>query len=195
MTRSPIHWLVLLACVATALLVAVVWVGRPDGGVPRTSGPHTADGPLPLPVARPVGVVAPGRTAQAVDVLRAWDRRRAQAYASGDLAALRRLYASGSRAGTTDVALLREYSRRGLRVVGMRMQLLAVEVLEHRGGHWRLRVTDRLAGATAVDGAERFRLPRDRATTRVVTLWRDPETLRWVVRSVTGAAISRGPTP
>lgn len=106
----------------------------------------------------------------AVDVLRAWDTSRAQAYAAGDAAALSSLYVAGSTAGTTDVRLLRSYAGRGLRVEGMSMQILAVVVLARSRGRWRLQVTDRLFGAVAVSERARAVLPRDQASSHVVTM-------------------------
>ncbi len=49
-------------------------------------------------------------------------------------------------------------------------QLLAVRVLAGSGDRLRLRVTDRVAGGTAVGPGVRAALPTDRATTRVVVL-------------------------
>lgn len=130
-------------------------------------------------MARPPGAGArPG-----VEVLREWDEARAAAYATGSVASLRELYAAG--AGASDVRLLRSYVRRGYRVEGMRMQLLAVRVLTERPGCWRLRVTDRLTGAQAVGYGERLALPRDRASTRTVRLERGRDD-RWRVVSVRG---------
>src|SRR4051794_31356979 len=106
----------------------------------------------------------------AAAVLRGWDRRRAEAYAAGSPVRLRALYVRG--AGSSDVHLLEGYRSRGWRVVGMRMQVLAVAVSSREPGRLRLRVTDRLAGAVAVRAGERVRLPRDRASTRTVTLVR-----------------------
>lgn len=117
------------------------------------------------------GRQARSRSAGPVDVLHAWDRARAAAYADGSVAALRKLYAG--RAGAGDVRLLRSYLRRGYRIEGLRMQLLAVEVLAHEPARWRLRVTDRLAAGVAVGYGERVALPRDRASTRTVVLRRD----------------------
>lgn len=114
---------------------------------------------------------APAASAPAVDVLREWDVSRARAYTEGDAKTLRSLYSAGSVAGTTDVRLLRAYAGRGLRVEGMRMQILAVDVLGHSEGRLRLRVTDRLDGAVAVGNGARVALPRDQASTRVVTLF------------------------
>ena len=118
-----------------------------------------------------------------MEVLREWDEARAAAYATGSVASLRELYAA--RAGASDVRLLRSYLRRGYRVEGMRMQLLAVRVLAHGPGRWRLRVTDRLAGGHAVGYGERLALPRDRASTRTVRLERGRDD-RWRVVSVRG---------
>jgi hypothetical protein len=127
-----------------------------------------------------------GREPPAARVLQAWDRRRAAAYANGSARALRAAYVPGSRAGVADVALLRAYRDRGWRVVGMRTQVLALTVLEHAPGRWRLRVTDRLAGGVAVRLGERVSLPRDRASTHVITLTRGPGR-RWRVAAVRAA--------
>jgi len=103
-------------------------------------------------------------------VLRAWDERRARAWAEGNAVRLRGLYVD--RAGAADVRLLRRYVARGLRVEDLTTQLLAVQVLGRGPGRWRLRVTDRLAGVVVVGAHGRFRLPRDSADTRVVRLVR-----------------------
>lgn len=116
---------------------------------------------------------APRTARRAVDVLRDWDRARSRAFADGDVAALRRLYVPGSAAGRADARLLRGYLRRGLRVEDLRVQLLAVDVLDRDPDRLRLRVTDRVARAVAVGERGRSVLPRDRATTRDVELRRD----------------------
>ena len=119
---------------------------------------------------RAVGLPARGPVVRAADVLRAWDRRRARAWAEGDVAGLRELYVD--RAGVADVRLLRSWADRGYQVEGLATQLLAVDVLEQRPGRWLLRVTDRIASAVAVRGRERVPLPRDREDTHVVRLVR-----------------------
>jgi hypothetical protein len=139
-------------------------VERPKSGVAAT--------PAPAPTAGTASVV-----------LGEWDRARARAFAAGDVAALRALYVDGSRAGTADVRLLRDYLRRSLRVEGMRMQLLEVEVLDRGPDRLRVKVTDRLIGAVVVGPGLRRRLPRDRASTRVVELRRGAGE-RWRVREV-----------
>lgn len=110
--------------------------------------------------------------AVAAEVLNDWDQRRAAAYAVGEPAALRPLYLPGSAAGRADRALLGEYDARGLRVVDLRTQLLAVEVLDRTHRAWTLRVTDRLVGGVAVGPGGRVGLPRDRPSTWRVRLVR-----------------------
>ena len=144
----------------------------------------------PPPETSPVGVeasVAAGEAARfpASDVLRGWDLARSQAFGEGDVAALRRLYVEGSAAGTSDARLLQAYLRRGLRVEGMRMQLLALEVLRQEPRRLLLLVTDRLVGAVAVGQGTRTPLPQDQASTRVVDLRREDGT--WRVASVRSA--------
>jgi len=145
------------------------------------------------PPAAVVRSAAPDRVA-ALAVLAAWDRSRAEAWRSGDPAALRRLYAAGSDAGHADRALLASYAGRGLRVAGLRMQRAAVEVVAADADRIVLEVTDRVVGATAVGPRGRVDLPRDGWSRRSVVLrasgagWRVVE-----VRDVS-AARSPGPT-
>ena len=107
----------------------------------------------------------------AVRVLRAWDVRRSQAYAHADGAALADLYAVGSRTGAADRLVLRGYRDRGLRVTGMRTQVLAARVLRESGRRLVLVVTDVLVDAVAGDrGRGRWALPHDRPSTRRVVL-------------------------
>ena len=105
-------------------------------------------------------------------VLHAWDVRRARAWASGDRRALRELYVPGSSAGRRDVAMLAAWTGRGLRVRGLRMQLLAAEVRSRSERRVEVAVTDRLAHAVAVGRGTRLPLPRDAASTRTVVLRR-----------------------
>lgn len=201
----PARWLAGLAVVALLLAGGAWWVG----GRSATRGPEGSAGPAASsarswlssgPSHGGAGAVRPVAAAlPAADVLRAWDGRRAEAFAAGDLAALRRLYVPGSRAGTADRALLRGYLDRGLRVEGMRVQVLALDVLAQRSGSLRLRVTDRLVGAVAVGESGRVALPRDEASTRVVVLRRVAATVRpdgapglWRVASVRSSSPTRG---
>ncbi len=148
--------------------VPTVAVGQPATGAPGVPGPARSG---------PRRGAAPPRP---LAVLHRWDRRRSRAYATGSVAALRDLYVAGSGAAAVDAGLLRGYRARGYRVRGMRTQLLAVTVLAHRPGRWRLRVTDRLVGATAVRDGRPTALPRDRASTSVLQLVRGKDR-RWRV--------------
>ena len=124
------------------------------------------------PDAPPRPVSATVATRDPLAVLRAWDGRRARAWASGDRRALRELYVPGSTAGRRDVAMLTAWTGRGLRVRGMRMQLLAAEVRARSERRVEVVVTDRLAHAVAVGRGTRLPLPRDAASTRTVVLRR-----------------------
>ncbi len=144
---------------------------------PKTAtGARAAAAPVPPPEVRRVRLPAAA-------VLHAWDRRRARAWAAADPHALAALYVPGSAAGRVDVALLRSYRSRGVRVVGLRMQVLSVRVLSRTPRRWRLRITDRLAGAVAVGAGRRLRLPRGAAATRLITLARAGRE-RWRVADV-----------
>ena len=135
----------------------------------------------PAAVDKPAAVDEP-----ALRVLHAWDAQRATAYARGTPERLRNLYVDGSAAGAADVRLLRAYRARGLRVTGMRTQVLAADVLARRSDLLRIRVTDRLDRAVALGGGGRVALPRDAASTRVLTLMRGGDG-RWRVSSVVDA--------
>lgn len=111
-------------------------------------------------------------TPEPLAVLHAWDQRRAAAWAAGDPGALRRLYTRGSTAGAADVAMLRAWRERGLRVVGMQMQLLSVAVRADTGDRLVLVVSDRLSSAVAVGPGVRRTLPRDAVSTRRLVLVR-----------------------
>lgn len=133
---------------------------------------------------QPRVVAAPPRT-DALQVLAAWDRRRAAAWAGGDAVALAGLYAPGSAAGRADVAMLERWVDRGLRVTGLRMQVLGVDVRRAAADRLDLVVTDRLAGGVAVGGATEVPLPRDGWSTRRVVLER--AAAGWVVADVSPA--------
>jgi len=120
----------------------------------------------------PTRSTSAGVKSDTVRLLRAWDHRRARAYATGDPSALATLYVAGSRTGAADVAVLRGYLRRDLRVTGMRTQLLGADVVERGRRRLTVLVTDVLARAVATSGDRRWALPRDRPSTRRVVLVR-----------------------
>lgn len=183
-TGRSVAAVAVVAVVAGAVVVGLT-VGR--GWVAERPGPP------PGPAVSSARVAAlPGRDADvaALAVLRGWDEERAAAYASGSVADLRALYVPGSAAGDADVEVLRSYRSRGLRVEGVRMQVLDVAVLDRGPRWWRLRVTDRVSGAVAVADGVRQPLPRDTATTRVLELRRIDD--RWRVASVRSAPLRAG---
>jgi hypothetical protein len=135
------------------LLAFAALVGCGGGSKPRASVPH------PPPPEEAVAVA-----------LREWDSLRAVAYASGSVEGLRRLYVDGSTAGAADVRVLKRYVARGLVVQGMRMQVLALDVLRSTSSLMRVRVTDRLVGAEVRGSSGLLPLPRDAPSARVLTL-------------------------
>lgn len=176
MQRHTVTGLVLFVAAAAGLAGALCGIGLADGA----SAGATAASSEATPAAVVRGAL-PG-----IDVLHAWDRRRAHAYATGDEAALRSLYVPGSTVGVRDVRLLSRYERRGYRVEEMRMQVLAVDVLVRHPDRLCMRVTDRLHDAVAVRDGVRVSLPRDQASTRDITLvrWGDGS---WRVQSVSAS--------
>jgi hypothetical protein len=155
---------VVVTLVVAAMVVVLVRAGQPPA-VQADRAPTTQRAPA------------------ALRMLHAWDERRAAAYAAGSVAGLRELYVPGSTAGGADVRMLRGYRARHLRVSGMRMQVLALVVLRAGPGRWRLRVTDRLVGATVAGAGRRIVLPHDEASTRMVSMMRGADG-HWRVASV-----------
>lgn len=170
----PVRIPVVAAVAAVGLTLGLVVSSLLSGaaGPPQVSRPASSA----VSLTGPPGVLG---------VLQEWDRRRAAAWAAGDVEALARLYTRGSSAGLADVALLREYAARGLVVRGLRMQLLRARVLVARPRRLELEVTDRLSAASAVratDPTASWRLPVDAATTRMLELRRVGE--RWLMARV-----------
>jgi hypothetical protein len=167
---DPRRLLPVLTAAACASVVAtlVVRVGGPDPAGYGDAGPRR--------------VAVDRETSAPAEILAGWDRRRSTAWAEGDAAGLRRLYADGSRAGAADVRHLRAWQERGLTVEGMETQVLALEVVERTPTRLALVVTDRVVGGRAVGGADPVTLPADRASTRLVELVRVGE--RWLVEEV-----------
>lgn len=143
------------------LLVLTVCVVLATAGLVLVS---QRSSPGPSPTAAPVD--GPGA------VLADWDSRRSQAWAEGDVAALRDLYVADSASGRADARMLAAYADRGLRVVGLATQVLALEVVAQTPDELTVRVTDRVVGGVVTGGAGRTPLPRDRPTTRTLALRR-----------------------
>ncbi len=164
---DPRRLLPALAAVACACVVATLVVTL----VPRPGRPA-------VDPARQASVSEPARSAPA-RILAAWDEARAAAWEAGDPAALRELYAAGSRTGAADVRLLRDYRERGLSVADLTTQVLAMDVVAQSPSRLVLVVTDRVVGGRAVGVGAPVALPADRASTRRVVLRR--EAGRWLV--------------
>jgi hypothetical protein len=183
--------LLLSATLVTFLFVSLGQLaggGSSAGSAPAGSAPAgSAPG-----VTRPSSVTAgtsPGAR-RALAVLRGWDHRRAEAWRRGDPTALAALYTPGSRAGRRDVADLKRWRRRGLRVVGLRQQVLSLRLAHrdrasgrrHRQGIVVV-VTDRAVDAVAVDAHRRMPMPQSAWATQRVSLrstagaWRVVEAL------------------
>lgn len=170
---------------AVAVGAVVVWAAMRGEGPERAGTMVPAPAVTIAPSARSVGVLP---AVESLAVLRDWDRARAAAWEAGDIATLRALYTRGSAAGTRDVAMLRQWRGRGLRVRGMSMQVLAVELRARAARRLVLVVTDRLVGAEAVRGHPTatpggLSLPTDRPTTRQLTFVRTEA--GWVLDSAT----------
>jgi len=128
-------------------------------------------------------------------VLADWDARRSAAWAEGDVAALRELYVAGSHTGRRDARMLAAYVDRGLHVVGLATQVLALDVLDESADELTVRVTDRIVGGVVTGDAGGTPLPRDRASTRTLTLRRvDGVWLMATVRDQASAADSTSRT-
>jgi len=159
--------LLLLATVLTLASVAAAGVAAGGAAAPRRT---------------PARATAPSSaTLRATEVLRAWDQRRAAAWADGDLDDLARLYAPGSRTGARDVADLRRWRRRGLRVVGLRQQVAALRLRVPASHDLVLTVTDRTVDGIAV-GHRRTALPTSGWVTHRIRLRRVHG--RWLVDEV-----------
>lgn len=125
-------------------------------------------GTSPSVAARPV----PDPTVRALTVLHDWDARRARAWADGDAAGLAGLYLQGSTAGTADVRLLGRYAERGFVVRGLQVQVFSARALVSDPDRVRLRLVDRMAGATAYGRGRCVRVPGERPRLREVELRR-----------------------
>jgi hypothetical protein len=175
----PLDRTSLVTC-AGAVTAGLILLGV---GLAPDPGPPAAPATIEQTVAASTPArVAPRGETEAAAVLSAWDGDRARAWARGDLTGLRRLYTAGSSAGGRDVARLRRWVDRGLRVTGQVTQVLALRVRERERGRLVVVVTDRVVGARAVGRGLSVGLPASAPSQRVVTLVRRQG--RWLVASV-----------
>ncbi|HET9422952.1 MAG TPA: hypothetical protein VFO49_17560 [Nocardioides sp.] len=152
MTLPRLLLLVLLLFACSVLGVGVVAVSEREEAPPRD----------PVPASGPV-------TGGPVAVLHEWDRRRAHAWAAGDVRALLSLYTRRSRAGDRDAARLSRWLDRGVRVRRLETQVLDAEVTAWHRDRVVLSVTDRVARAVATGGVA---LPDDSPSTWRITMRR-----------------------
>jgi hypothetical protein len=156
--------LLLLASTLTAATIcaATITVVQVAAGGPESSGrPPTVAPPPPVP-----------STMRVAAVLRVWDARRSDAWAHADPRRLARLYTAGSQTGARDLAELRRWRARGVRVVGLRQQVAAVRVLHESTRRLVLRVTDRTVDGVAVGHHRRTAIPRSAWATHRISLQR-----------------------
>jgi hypothetical protein len=138
--------LLLLATTLTGVTIAGLGLAAGGAASPERA-PGAATAPATLPVVR------------AARVLGAWDHARAAAWAHGDPAALAALYTPSSVTGARDVADLRRWRDRGLRIVGLRQQVMRLRVLVDTRRTLVLAATDRTVDAIAVGRHRRTALP------------------------------------
>jgi hypothetical protein len=161
---------------AVVVTLVPVWLGglAAGGSPPEHAGSTTA------------ATAAPSRVARALLVLRRWDRRRATAWSRADPAALSALYTPGSRTGSRDVADLKRWRRRGLRVVGLRQQVAEARVAPDAHGRLVVVVTDRTVDGVAVGAGRRTSVPQSAWATHRVSLRHTAD--GWRVEEVTLSA-------
>jgi hypothetical protein len=174
---NPRHLAVVLSCLlVVAACLALAAAAVDDRAPARAAGPPEAV-----------------REGEALAVLRVWDDRRSRAWAVGDVDGLRRLYAPRSSTGGEDVAMLAAYVERGLRVTGLRMQVLSAAVAAWSPDRFTVVVTDRLTGGVAVARRTHLALPVDRPSTWRMSFVRVAG--EWRVREVqASAAVSTAST-
>jgi hypothetical protein len=128
----------------------------------------------------PVNAVASSAWAGSPDqhwsrLLSRLDDRRARAFSRADPGLLDKVYLPDSGPQDRDARTIEAYARRGLRIEGLHMTILALQVEVRTASTAVLSVVDRISGGRAVNSAGRWRpLPQDRATAHRVTLRRVP---------------------
>lgn len=131
----------------------------------------------PVPVSQPAAVQL-----EPLRVLHEWDAARSLAWEHADPVALEGLYLPRSTAGVEDVALLKRYAARGVRLRGIRMQVLSARIVVKRETRMQLVVVERFAGAHAETASGARSLPAGRPVRRIIDLRRYSG--RWLVAAV-----------
>jgi hypothetical protein len=151
--------LVLLAVTVTVLPIALATVAQAWQTPPRVA-------------ARPVAHARPTPETRALTLLRRWDRQRSSAWASGDRRGLARLYVSGSRTGRRDAADLGRWVDRGLRVTGLRQQVVSCQVVRAVPSSVTVEVVDRTVDGVAEGHGRRTAVPTSAWATHRIRLVR-----------------------
>jgi hypothetical protein len=165
---------ILVIGLLVGVVVVLAWPARvPGGGSAGTDGGHVAGrAATSAPVPQPTGTAAGRVEAEAAALLRAWDRRRAKAWAAADASGLRALYVPGASAGEADALMLHDWRSRGLAVDALTTQLLSVRVVFHGPRRWVLLVRDRVTGAVAAGRGVAEALPAGESAERRMVLRR-----------------------
>lgn len=133
--------------------VAESGAGPGTGATPTTAAASgsVASGP-PASTATPSATAAPGSTSW-LGVLVQLDEQRSTAFATGSRDLLGDVYAAGSEPLARDTAVLDDLRGRGLRAVGLQLQIDEVSVVSAGHEAATLHVVDRLAPYELVDSA------------------------------------------
>lgn len=155
----------------SVLSTTVLSIQAPSIAVPSSAGPTATGEPV-------------GESTSWADILAGLDAARAAAFAAGDTAGLTRVYAAGSASMERDAAALAELNARGLRAVGLTLQIEQVDLVSASVDGTLLRVVDRLPPYQLVDstGAAVESPPGRESTTWLLTLTPGPD--GWLISEI-----------
>jgi hypothetical protein len=154
------------AVAALALVVPALLPSSGDDGAQPAGQVAASGAPASVPHARPERYER--RWSR---VLADLDRQRADAWRTGDAAALRKVYLPRSPELARDEQMLGAYLQRGLTVTGVRLSYLVLRAERLGGDGERLLVVDRLQPAAARDArGRRVALPVDNPTRHAIVL-------------------------
>lgn len=176
--RRPSRGVAVLACAGILALLAagLTLVSRDQGRVPSAATTPTVATPSPTAPGTPTPSPAASTPVRWHAVLRALDDRRAEAFATLDLAGLDEVYVAGSPPWQVDRALIASYRERRLRIDGLRLRIDRVAVVSESPGAVVLRVVDHLVGGVAVGtSGQRTVLPAAPPAARLITVTRAGE--------------------
>jgi hypothetical protein len=139
-----------------AAVTGIAWAGADEvptaagiGGSASTSPSHATARPATTPAMTPVP--APSAATGWASTLSALDQARSAAFARGDSAGLRAVYAPGAPALHRDQQILARLTGTRLRAEGLRLTATSVAMADRSGGRVRLAVTDVMPPYRLVD--------------------------------------------